>query len=193
MKRVAGIVDRVAGALLGGDGGVQLAGGYLFCGGGDVAEFAGRQIAIRSSHRWSEGAADDGTVLIKVAGADCRIEDGTRLVFSDGAFRVIREEGGVFIVLAEYAGRGIAGEEGSELLKRIFHPRGDAGSALRIVVYEKMKTFTQTCSVLLRDGKDAMTALCAAGAAGEVTSAALDGGGQGIIDDLDEAGIVTAF
>jgi hypothetical protein len=78
-------------------------------------------------------------------------------------------------------------------MKRIFYPCGDAGSALRIASFKKMKTLTQTSGVLLRDGEDAMTALCASGAAGQVIPAAPDGGGQGSVDDLDKAGVVIAF
>lgn len=193
LKRVGCIVGRVAGGLLYRDGGVQLAGGDLFCCGGDVAELAGREVALGGSHGRAEGAADDGTMPVKIAGAGCWIEDRAGLVLADGIFRFIGEEDGVSVVLAENAGDGIAGKERSKPLKRIFYPDGDARSALRIATFEKVKTLTQTGSVLLRDREDAMTALRAAGVAGEVMPAALDGGSQGSVDDLDEAGVVTAF
>jgi hypothetical protein len=48
--------------------------------------------------------------------------------------------------------------------------------------------FAEAGSVLLRDREDAVTALGAAGAAGEVLAAALGGGGEGGVYDLDEGG-----
>jgi hypothetical protein len=61
------------------------------------------------------------------------------------------------------------------------------------MIFEKAKTLAQTASVLRRDGKDTMTALRTTGPTGEMMPAVLDGGGQGSVDDLDEAGVVIAF
>lgn len=122
----------IAGSLLRGDGGVQLAGGDLFCGRGDVAELAGGEVSVGSSHGWSEGAADDGAVLVEVAGARSRIEDGAGLVFPDSVFSLIGKEVGVFVVFAENACGEITWEERSEPTEGVVHSCGDAGSSLGI-------------------------------------------------------------
>ena len=48
--------------------------------------------------------------------------------------------------------------------------------------------FAETRCVLLGDGEDSVTALGAAGATDEVRAAALRGGEQGGVYDLDEGG-----
>ena len=58
---VVGAVEGfVAGFFLGGDGGVELAGGDLFGGRVDEAELAGGEVVLSGAHGWAEGAAEDG-------------------------------------------------------------------------------------------------------------------------------------
>jgi hypothetical protein len=49
-----------------------------------------------------------------------------------------------------------------------------------------LESLAETLGVLLGDGEDAMTALSAAGPAGEVIPAAVDGSGQCSVHDLGE-------
>jgi len=105
-----GVEGFVAGCFLRGDGGVELAGGDLFSGGGDVTEFAGGEVAFGGAHGRTEGAADDGARSVKVAGAGDGVEDGAGLVFSDGVFGFVGEKGCVVVVFVEDAGGGIARE-----------------------------------------------------------------------------------
>ena len=69
MEVVGCVEGFVAGCFEGGDGGIELAGGYLFGGGVDVAELAGGEIVFFGAHGWTEGAAEDGAVFVEVAGA----------------------------------------------------------------------------------------------------------------------------
>ncbi len=59
--------------------------------------------------------------------------------------------------------------------------------SLRIGLCEGLKSVAETGGILLGDGKDSVAALGAARAADEVRAAALGGGGQGGIHDLDES------
>ncbi len=61
------------------------------------------------AHGWAEGAAEDGAVLVEVAGAVFEIEDGTGLVVGE-----LFEEDGCFVVFVEDAGGDVAGEPGVE-------------------------------------------------------------------------------
>ena len=63
-----------------GDGGIEFAGDDLFSGGVDEAEFAGGEVVLLSAHGWAEGAAEDGAVLVEVAGAGGGVEDGAGFV-----------------------------------------------------------------------------------------------------------------
>ena len=61
------------GGFLGGDGGVELAGGDLFGGGVGEAELAGGEVVFcRGAHGWAEGSAEDGAGCVEVAGAGGR-------------------------------------------------------------------------------------------------------------------------
>ena len=83
----------VAGFFLRGNGRVELAGGDLFGGGVDEAEFAGGEVVLFGTHGWAEGAAEDGPMLVEVAGAVFEIEDRTGLVVGE-----LLEEDGGFVV-----------------------------------------------------------------------------------------------
>ena len=109
VKVVGGVEDFVAGFFLRGDGGVKLAGGNLFGGGVDEAELASGEVVLFGAHGRPEGAAEDGAVLVEVAGAGGGIEDGAGLVVGE-----LFEEDGSFVVIVEDAGGEIAGEPGVE-------------------------------------------------------------------------------
>ena len=109
MEVVGGVEGFVAGCFLRGDGGVELAGGDLFGGGVDEAELAGGEVVLFGAHGWAEGAAEDGAVLVEVAGAVVEVEDGAGLVVGE-----LFEEDGGFVVFVEDAGGEVAGEPGVE-------------------------------------------------------------------------------
>ena len=62
-------------------------------------EFAGGEVVLFSTHGWAEGAAEDWAVLVEVASAVLRIEDGAGLVIGE-----LFEEDGGFVVFVEDAG-----------------------------------------------------------------------------------------
>jgi hypothetical protein len=109
MEAVGGVEGFVAGFFLRGDGGVELAGGDLFGGGMDEAKFAGGEIVLSSAHGWAEGAAEDGAMLVEIAGAVFEVEDGAGLVVGE-----LFEEDGGFMVFVEDAGSAVSGEPGVE-------------------------------------------------------------------------------
>ncbi len=162
------------------DLGVKLAAGDFFGGCGDVAELAGGKVAFRCAHRRSEGAADDGAMLIEIAGAGGGVEDGAGFVVAE-----VGEEWGVFVVGCEDSGGEVAGEVWIDAGEECGDAAADAIGAGGIGLGEGGETFVETRGVLLRDGEDAMTALGAAGLAGEVRAAAAGGVGEGGVDDLD--------
>jgi len=110
---VGGVPSGVGGLFKGGDGGVELADGDLSGGGVDVAELAGGEIDFAlvtgGAHGRAEGAAEDGAMLVEVAGAVVKIEDGTGFVVGE-----LFEEDGGFVVFVEDAGGSVAGEPGVE-------------------------------------------------------------------------------
>ena len=110
VKVVGGVEDFVAGFFLRGDGGVEFAGFDLFGGCVDETELAGGEVVFFGAHGWAEGAAEDGAMLIEIAGAVVEIEDGAGLVVGE-----LFEEDGLFVVLGEDAGVGVAGEPGVEM------------------------------------------------------------------------------
>src|SRR5215469_10802539 len=65
---VGGVEGLVAGGFLCGDGGIEFAGGDLFGRGVDVAEFAGGEISLGSTHRRSKRPADDGAGFVVFVG-----------------------------------------------------------------------------------------------------------------------------
>ena len=179
----------VACSFLLGEGGVELAGGDLFGAGLDVAELARGEIAFGGSHGRAEGAADDGSRGVEIAGAGRGIEYGAGLAVSYrglSVFDFVGEERRGFVVFAEDAGGGIAGEERGEADEGFCDAFADAMGSLRVVLLEGLQPFAKAGCVLLRDRKDAMTALRASGAADEMRSAALGGGGECGVHDLDE-------
>lgn len=99
MEIVGGVEGFVACGLLCGDGGVELAGGDFFGGGADEAELAGGEVVLFGAHGWAEGAAEDGAVLVEVAGAGGWVEDGAGLIVGE-----LFEEDCGFMVFAEDAG-----------------------------------------------------------------------------------------
>jgi len=110
---MGGVEGFVAGFFLVGDGGVQFAGGDLFGGGVDEAEFAGCEVDLSliagGAHGWAEGAAEDGAMFVEVAGAVIEVEGGAGLVIGE-----FFEEDGCFIVLVEDASGQVAREPGVE-------------------------------------------------------------------------------
>ena len=183
---VGGVEGRIAGFFLGGDGGVEFAGGDLFGGGVDVAELAGGEVDFAvvacRAHGWAEGAAEDGAVLVEVAGSVVGVEDGAGLVVGE-----LFEEDGGFVVLVEDAGGEVAGEPGVEAGEGLLDAGVDAGGFFGVGLFEGGEAFAETGCVLVGDGEDADAALGAAGMADEVGAATTVGVGYGGVYDLDEA------
>jgi hypothetical protein len=119
---VSGVVGFVACRFLGRDSGVEFACGDLFCGGVDEAELAGGEVALLGAHRRAEGAAEDGAMLVEVAGSGGGVEDGAGLVVGE-----LFEEDGGFVVLVEDAGGEVSGEPGIEAGEGIDGAGADAG------------------------------------------------------------------
>ena len=75
----------------------------------DEAELAGGQVNFSvvafAAHRGAEGAAEDGAVLVEVAGAVVQVEYGAGFVVGE-----LFEEDGGFVVFVEDAGGEVAGE-----------------------------------------------------------------------------------
>src|ERR1700761_2280900 len=73
VEMVGGVEGVVAGGFELGEGGVELGGFDLFGGGVDEAELAGGEVDFAvvagGTHGRAEGAAEDGAVLVEVAGA----------------------------------------------------------------------------------------------------------------------------
>ena len=132
---VGGVEGFVAGGFKGGDGGVKLAGGDLFSGGVDVAEFAGGEVSLavvsRHEHRRAERPAEDGAGLVEIAGAGGGIEDGARFVVGE-----LFEEDGGFVVFVEDAGGDVAGEPGVEAGEGVGHSGVDAGGFFGVGLFE---------------------------------------------------------
>ena len=99
VKVVGGVEDFVAGFFLRGDGGVEFAGFDLFGGCVDETELAGGEVVFFGAHGWAEGAAEDGAVLVEVAGAGGGVEDGAGFVVGE-----LFKEDGSFVVFVEDAG-----------------------------------------------------------------------------------------
>jgi hypothetical protein len=74
-----------------------------------VAELAGGEVSFFGAGGWAEGAAEDGAVLVEVAGAGGGVEDGAGFVVGE-----LFEEDGLVVVLGEDAGGDVAGEPGIE-------------------------------------------------------------------------------
>jgi hypothetical protein len=129
---VGGVEDLVAGLFLRRDGGVKFAGCDLFCGGVDEAELAGGEVDFAvvafAAHGWAEGAAENGTVFVEVAGAGGEVEDGAGLVVGE-----FFEEDGGFVVFVEDAGGEVAGKPWVEASEGVGYSCVDAfGRRLRV-------------------------------------------------------------
>jgi hypothetical protein len=182
---VRGVVGFVAGSFLRGDGGVELAGGDLFGGGVNEAELASGQIYFAvvacGAHGWAEGAAENGTVLVEVAGAVVEVEDRAGLVVG----KLFEEDGG-FVIFVEDAGGAVAGEPWVEVGEGVGYSGSDASGFGWVGLVEGGETFAEACGVFVGYGEDSDAALGAAGFADEVRAAAVVGVGYGCIDDLDK-------
>lgn len=176
MGLVGGVPGGVGGLFEGGYGGVELAGGDLFGGGLDVAELAGGEIGFAvvagRAHGRAEGAAEDGAVLVEVAGAVVAVQGGAGFVVG----KLFEEDGG-FVVLVEDSGGAVTGEPGVEACEGFDYALVDALGPLGIGFVEEGQAFAEPVGVLLGDGEDADAALGAAGVADEVGAAAVSGGG----------------
>lgn len=183
MESVRGVEGFVAGFFLRGEGGVKLAGGDLFGGGVDEAELAGGEVVFGGAHGRAEGAAENGTMLVEVAGAVFEVKHGTGLIVGE-----LFEEDGGFVVFVEDAGVAVAGEPGVETGEGVGYSFADAGCALGVGFVEVFEAFAEAGGVFMCDGEDADAALRAAGAADEVCAAPVVGVGYGGVYDLDERG-----
>jgi hypothetical protein len=181
VEAVRGVEGFVADFFLCGDGGVELAGGDLFGGGVDVAELAGGEVVFGGAHGWAEGAAEDGAMLVEIAGAVVEVEHRAGLVVGE-----LFEENGGFAVFVEDASVQIAGEPGVEAGEGVGYSCVDARGFFGVGLFEESEAFAETGGVFVRDGEDADAALGAAGFADEMRAAACGGGGEGGVYDLDE-------
>ncbi len=182
METVRGVEGFITGLFLRGEGGVELAGGDLFGGGVDEAELAGGEVVLCGAHRWAEGAAEDGAMLIEVAGAVAGVEDGTGFVVGE-----LFEEDGGFVIFVEDAGGTVAGKPGVEAGEGVGYSCVDACGFGWIRLFESSETFAEAGGVFLGNGEDSNAALGAAGMADEVCTAASIGVGYSGIYDLDES------
>jgi len=182
VKVVRGVEGPVAGFFLCRDTWVEFAGGDLFDGGVDEAELAGGEVVFFRAHGWAEGAAEDGAVLVEVAGAVFDVEN--RAGFVVGEF--LEEDGG-FVVFVEDAGGAVAGEPGVEAGQGLLDAVFDTLGFFWVGLFEDGEAFAQAGGVFVGDGKDADAALGAAGVADEVMAAALVGVGYCGVYDLDES------
>lgn len=120
-------VGSVIGFITGGDRvrerGVEFAGGDLFCCGLGVAELAMREVAVLGTAWWPERPTEHGAMLVEIAGAGAGagVEDGAGLVVREVLEGLVR-----FVVFAEDAGTGVAGECGREAGKRVGHAGSEA-------------------------------------------------------------------
>jgi hypothetical protein len=181
MQTVRSVVGFVAGLFLRGNGGVKFARSDFFGAGVDVAELAGGKVVFGGAHRWAEGAAEDGAMLVEVAGAMFEVEYGAGLVVGE-----LFEEDGGFIVLVENAGGSVSGKPWIEPGKGVCYAGVNAGGSVWVCLFEGEEAFTEACGVLVSDGEDADAALRTARFADQMVAAAGGGGGQGGIYDLDE-------
>ena len=182
---VGGVVGFVAGFFLCGDGWVEFAGGDLFGGGVDEAELAGGEVYFAvvafAAHGRAEGTAEDGAMLLEVAGAGGEVEDGAGFVIG----KLFEEDGGI-VVFVEDAGGEVAGEPWVEAGEGFGYSCVDACGFLGVGGFEDGEAFVEAGSVFVGDGEDADAALGAAGVADEVCASALVGVGYGCVYDLDE-------
>jgi hypothetical protein len=107
---IVGLVECfIAGFFLGGNSGVEFAGGDLFGGGVDETELASGEVVFCGPHGWAEGAAEDGAVFVEVAGAVVEIEDRAGLVVGE-----LFEEYGGLVVFVEGAAGAVSWKPGVE-------------------------------------------------------------------------------
>ena len=181
MKRVLSVVGLVTRLFLRRDAGVKFAGGDLFGSCGDVAKLAGREVVFLRTHRWPKRPAEDGAVLVKIAGSGFKIEDRAGFVVGE-----LFEEDGGFVVFAEDSSVQVAGEPGVEASKRVCYPTADAGGFGGVSLGEDFKAFAQAGGVFVGDGEDSDTALGATGFADQMWAATMTGIGKGGVYDLNE-------
>ena len=127
----------------------------------DEAELAGGEVDFSvvafAAHGWAEGATEDGTVFVEVAGAGGEVEDGAGLVVGE-----LFEEDGGFVVFVEDAGCEVAGEPWVEAGEGVGYSCVDACGSLWVGCFEDGEAFVEAGSVFVGDGEDADAALGAA-------------------------------
>ena len=105
MGPVLGFIKLVRRSLLLGNGWIKLRCRNLFGGGVNEAKLACAEVFLGGTHGRPKRAAEDGPMLIQIAGAAYRIEHRTRLVVGE-----LLEQDDRFIVLGKYARIAIAGK-----------------------------------------------------------------------------------
>ena len=75
------------------DRGIKFTCGNLLRRGMDKAEFAGGEVVFFGTHWWSEGSAEDGTMLVEVTGPGARVKHGAGLVIRE----LLEENGGLAV------------------------------------------------------------------------------------------------
>lgn len=181
MEAVRGVVGLVAGLFLLGDCGIKLASCNLFSGGVDVAKLAGGKIVLGRAHGRPKGAAENGPMLVEVAGAMFKVEHRARLVIGE-----LFEEDGSFVVFVEDAAVHIAGKPRIEAGKRIGNSIANSCGAVGVGLGEGLEAVTETSRVFMSDGEDANAALRASGFADKVMAAATIGISYRRVYDLNQ-------
>ena len=179
VESVRSVEGVIAGLFLRGNGRVEFAGGDLFRAGVDEAELAGSQIVLGGAHGWSKRPAENRAILIEIAGAVFKVENGAGFVVGE-----LFEEDGGFVVLVEDAGGTVAREPGVEAGEGVGHSCVDARGFFWICFFKEGEAFAEARGVLVRDGEDSDAALGAAGFADEVGAATERCGCEGSVDDL---------
>jgi len=178
---VDGVEGFVAGFFLGGDGGIEFAGGDFFGGGVDEAEFAGGEVVFGGANGRAKGAAEDGAVFVEVAGALVQVEDGTGFIVGE-----LFEEDGGLVVFVEGAGGAVAGEPGVEAGEGVGDASAYALSLGWVGLFECGEAFAEAGCVFVGYGEDPDAALGATRFADEVVAATPVGVGNCGVYDLDK-------
>ena len=149
------------------------------------AEFADGEAAFfAGADGGTEDAAGHGAGGVEVAEAGFGFEGG-----AGGVVGVVLEGELVGFGGTEDAGGGVPGEGGEVFGEPGGGAGDDAGGAGWVGVVEVCHAGAEAAGVEGVEGEGSVAALGAAGAAGEVGAAAEDGRGEGLVCELDEAGV----
>ncbi len=165
--------------LVEGEGGIELAAFDLFGRRTVEAELADGEALVCNLEGRAEGAAEDGTGDVEVAGLGGGVEGGA------GGFVVEVVEGlRGGLGFEEVAGGGV--EQVVEAEGGCLCALADVAGSVGVGVGELGEAVAEAVGVEGGDGEGSVAALGAAGAAGEPEAGAAGGVGEGGVDDLEE-------